>query len=251
MLHLENRGTISVLRMEYGKVQAVDVELLEALEQNFASLASSNCRAVVLTGTGKAFSAGVDLFRLLEGGSAYQERFIPLLCSALEMLFLFPKPVIAAVNGHALAGGCIFTCACDYRIMVRSGATIGVTELRVGVPFPAVALEIMRFAMAPQFLQQAIYSGKPYPPEDALRIGMLDELSDPESLLDRACRVAETYAEIPSESFSITKHQLRQPAMDRAHLDPNAALVIKQWKSPEIHNVIRGYLQKTIGQKNK
>ena len=174
---------------------------------------------------------------------------MPLLSSGLKKLFLFPKPVIAAVNGHALAGGCIFTCACDYRIMVRTAATIGVTELRVGVPFPAIPLEIMRFAMAPQFLQQAIYSGKPFAPEEALRIGMLDELCDAEGLLDRACAVAETYAALPAEGFRITKHQLRYSAMERSRTDPNAAAVLKQWKSPEIHDVIRAYLQKTIGKK--
>ena len=71
----------------------------------------------MLTGTGTVFSAGVDLRRLTEGGRDYVQAFLPLLGDAFFKTFTFPKPLIAAVNGHAIAGGCILACACDYRIM--------------------------------------------------------------------------------------------------------------------------------------
>lgn len=238
-----------MLRMEHGKVNALDVELFEALNQELDSLETSDCRAVILTGTGKAFSAGVDLFRILNGGEEYLHRFLPLLSAGLERLFLFPKPVVAAVNGHALAGGCILACACDYRIMARGTGTIGVTELRVGVPFPATALEILLFAAAPQSAQDTIYSGRPFSPEEGLVRGLIDEIAAPEALLDRACEVAANYGQVPGESFRITKHQLRRGAMERAAADPMAGEVQEQWSSPAIHDVVRGYLQKTIGKK--
>lgn len=250
MIHCETNGDVAVLRLEHGKVNVLDVELLEAFERELDQLQSSGCRAVVLTGTGKAFSAGVDLFRVLNGGQEYLQRFLPLLSRGLKKLFLFPKPVIAAVNGHALAGGCILACACDYRIMAQGPATIGVTELRVGVPFPPTILEILRFAMAPQFVQEVVYSGKPYAVQEALRRGIVDEICEPEALLNRACEVALSYAETPRESFAITKLQLRNVVMERAAADPQAKAVEKLWNSPEIHNVVRSYLQKTLG-KNK
>ena len=249
MIHCEPRGPVSVLRMEHGKVNALDVELFEALDRELSAVEASDSRAVVLTGSGKAFSAGVDLFRILNGGEDYLHRFLPLLSSGLERLFLFPKPVVAAINGHALAGGCIIACACDYRVMARGPATIGVTELRVGVPFPATPLEILRFAAAPHTIQETIYSGRPYSPEEGLVRGLIDEITEPEGLLERACEVAAGYGEIPAESFRITKHQLRRPVMERAAAEPMDGEIREQWSSPEIHTAVRGYLQKTIGKK--
>ena len=82
--------------------------------------------------------------------------------------FFFPKPVVAAVNGHAIAGGCVLECCADRRIAANDGGRIGVTELLVGVPFPAMAFEVMRFATAPQYFADGILSGATYMPDVAL-----------------------------------------------------------------------------------
>src|SRR6201992_461123 len=100
---------------------------------------------VILTGAGRAFSAGVDLRALVDGGKGYAEKFVVALSKAFRAIFDHPAPVIAAVNGHAIAGGCVLAMCADVRLM--SGGTIGLTELAVGVPFPVTALEICRDAM--------------------------------------------------------------------------------------------------------
>ena len=246
MIHRESRGPVLVLRMEHGKVQALDVELLEALSLELEH--PESIRSVVLTGTGRAFSAGVDLYRVLNEGATYVDRFLPLLSSALEKLFAFPRPVVAAINGHAIAGGCILAAACDYRILSREGATIGVPELRVGVPFPASPLEIVRFAVSSQYLQEIVLMGRVWSGEDALRRGLTDELADPNQVLDRAVAVAVDLATIPSDAFSATKKQLRSPVFDRIR-QLNDAEIAHLWRSPDTHQVIRDYLQKTIGKK--
>ena len=96
--------------------------------------------------------------------------FLPAMNQAFEALFAFPKPVVAAVNGHAIAGGCIMACCADYRIMAREPGRIGIPELLVGVPFPVVPLEIVRFATPPQHLQALIYRGLTLTADDALRV---------------------------------------------------------------------------------
>src|SRR5206468_1035318 len=98
-------------------------EFLNALETTLQREAESDCGAIVITGTGSIFSAGVDLYRVLEGKRAYLEQFLPALDAALESLFDFPKPAVAAVNGHAIAGGAVIALACDHRILVRGKAT--------------------------------------------------------------------------------------------------------------------------------
>src|SRR5262245_5298336 len=204
MIHRETLNDLVVLRLEHGKVSALDLELLVAFRESLTELRRSSSRAVVLTGTGSSFSAGVDLRRVLEGGPDYLREFLPALDAALQELFEFPRPVVVAVNGHAIAGGCILTCACDYRIMAEGNGRIGVTELLVGVPFPALPLEILRNCMAPQAFQRAVYTGQTYTPQEALAAGLIDELSPPESLLARALERARQMSDISPLAFEIT-----------------------------------------------
>ena len=151
MIDIKSQAGIAVLTLTYGKANALDIELCEALAARFVELRNSDAKAVVVTGQGKIFSAGVDLIRLSEGGAAYVRKFLPVLHKLYDAVFYHPKPVVAAINGHAIAGGCVLACCADRRIMANDGGRIGVTELLVGVPFPALAFEIMRHATPPYF----------------------------------------------------------------------------------------------------
>src|SRR5262245_17682571 len=146
MIERSQHEGILTLRLAHGKASALDVELLDALLHELDGVAE-DVHALILTGTGSIFSAGVDLFRLTEEGADYVRRFLPLLSRFLRTLFSFPRPVVAAVNGHAIAGGCVIALACDARLMAEGDATIGLPELLVGVPFPTAAREIVRFAV--------------------------------------------------------------------------------------------------------
>ena len=251
MIVREMQDSVAVLRMEHGKVNAIDIELFSELQTELKYLESSEANAVILTGTGKSFSAGVDLFRLLRSGTDYVRSFVKILCEGLEILFFYPKPVVAAVNGHAVAGGYILTCACDYRIAAQTSLTIGVPELLVGVPFPAVALEIMRFAVAPQHLQHIAYTGRTYLPDDALQLGLIDEVAAPEKLMERAIQIASGFGLLPPDAFKMTKKTLREPVRQRLQMPPKESEeVMKAWCDPETHRIIRDYLDRTIGKRS-
>ena len=120
---------IAVLAMTHGKVNALDIEFCDTLAAHFDDLRRSDAKAVVLTGQGKIFSAGVDLKRLSAGGAEYIRQFLPALHRLYEAAFFHPKPVVAAVNGHAIAGGCVLAACADRRIMARDAGRIGVTEI--------------------------------------------------------------------------------------------------------------------------
>jgi enoyl-CoA hydratase len=251
MVHVETRGAVALVRLQYGKVNLLDDEMLAALISKLDELEKSPPRALALTGAGASFSAGVDLFKVLDGGASYLEKFIPLLSAALLKLFIFPKPVVAAVNGHAIAGGCILACACDRRLMAEGSGRIGVAELQVGVPFPALPLEIVRFAVDPRYFQEVIYTGAAYSPAEAKDRGIVDEVVKAEELLERAFAVAERLAAIPAESFRLTKLLLRQPTIERSERygPTNDLAAQKIWASEKIQNTIREYLQRTVGKK--
>src|SRR5690349_13241143 len=110
-----------------------------------------------MTGSGSSFSAGVDLFRIVNQGPGYGRQFLPVLDDFLRKTLTFPKPVIAAINGHAIAGGCILAAACDYRIMTDGQGRIGIPELAVGVPFPALPLQIMAARLADGALRDLVF----------------------------------------------------------------------------------------------
>jgi enoyl-CoA hydratase len=248
MIELTRRGGIAIVKMVHGKANALDIELCEAIATQFEALRGSDATAVVLTGQGKMFSAGVDLIRLSEGGAAYVRRFLPALHRLYDTVFFFPKPVVAAVNGHAIAGGCVLQACADRRIAARDGGRIGVTELLVGVPFPPLAFEIMRFATPPAFFAETILSGATYPPETALARRMIDELAEPAELLDRAVAAAETLAALPPATFAQTKQQIRQPVTDamERHGAGVAAASEVIWTAPETLAHIRDYVSKTF-----
>lgn len=238
---------ILTLRLAHGKASALDVELLEALQRELTGT-GEDVRAVILTGTGTIFSAGVDLFRLTQEGDGYVRRFLPLLSSCLRTLFAFPKPVVAAANGHAIAGGCLLVLAADLRLMAEGNGRMGVPELLVGVPFPAAALELVRFTVAPDKVQSLVYTGRTVPPPDALAAGMLDEVIPADKLLPRAQELARQLAAIPAETFRLTKQALRAQTLARIDgvgvIQDEAAM--KVWLAPETHAVIRTYLQRTV-----
>lgn len=251
MIHREDRDGVVVLRMEHGRAQALDTELLTALHDAFRDLEDEGPDAVVLTGTGSIFSAGVDLYRVLDGRREYLDAFLPALRRGVRRLFSFPRPVVAAVNGHAIAGGCILACASDLKVMADGDGRIGVPELRVGVPFPVAPLEVLRFAVPPQHLQKMAYVGRTYGAKDALAWGLVDELVPPDRLLERAVEAAQELAAIPAGSFEITKATLRRPTLERMdRLEPEVEPRVRElWASPDILDHLREYVERTLGKR--
>lgn len=251
MIHREDHSGTTVLRLDHGKAHAIDVELAAALRDRLAEIErDSQIRAVVLTGTGSIFCAGVDIVRLLKDGPDYVDEYIPVLVDMVVKQFQFPIPLVAAINGHAIAGGCVLAAGCDYRMMARGPGTIGVPELTVGLPFPLEALEVLRFATSEAHLQELVYRGKTYAVAEAYERGLVDEIVEPDELLSRAIQVARELGSEPSARFRITKRQLRQPTLERMELHARETHddVIAAWKDPASLESIRKYLAEVRAQ---
>lgn len=244
-------GEIAILRLAHGKASAMDLELCEAITSAFASEERASTRAVVLTGTGSIFSAGVDLHRVIEGEAGYLGRFLPALCECLRRLFACPKPVVAAINGHAIAGGCMLAAACDRRIMSEGDVSIGVPELYVGVPFPPLVFEVLRSLLDGSQLQTAVFTGRNQSPEESLRLGLVDELCAPDRLRQEALACARRLGSVPPATYALTKRILRTPVLERAARQEErfAREVAAIWEAPETIAFIRGFVARTIHRK--
>src|SRR6202453_4150407 len=217
MIDLKDNNGIATVTITHGKANAFDIELSDELAECFEQISESAARAVVITGQGRIFSAGVDLIRLSSAGPDYVRKFLPALHRSFSAVFFCPKPVVAAVNGHAIAGGCVLACAADRRIMARAHGRIGVTELLVGVPFPAMAFEIMRFAVPARHLPEALFTGATYDVDAALERGLVDAVVQPDELMPSAMAAAEQLAALSPAAFAQSKAQLRREGAGRPH----------------------------------
>jgi enoyl-CoA hydratase len=238
---------IRVLKLAHGKVSALDIELGDALIAEMRAAMDPAVKAVILTGSGSSFSAGVDLFRLIKEGQDYARRFIPVLDEFLLAVLTCPKPVIAAVNGHAIAGGCILAAACDHRIMTEGAGRIGIPELAVGVPFPALPLQIVAARLSDSALRDLVYTGRTVQIDEAKAIGLIDEKCPAGMLMDRASEVAQKMMSIPPTAFALTKEAFYTPILERTRqlADLNAR-VIDVWMQQHSYDTIGRYLEKTI-----
>jgi enoyl-CoA hydratase len=246
MFTREDRDGTTVLRLAHGKVSALDVELCKALSAELTTLASSPA-AVVLTGTGSAFSAGVDLIRVLEGGAAYLNVFLPAMETLFRTLLTFPSPLVAAINGHAIAGGCIIAAASDHRVMADGNGRIGVPELLVGVPFPTLPFEIVRARVSAAHFRGLVLTGRTVLPSEALTVGFVDDVATPDRLLPQALEAAARLSQIPPVAFALTKRAFTDPILMRVDAArPLNDEVLAAWESPAVQNRMRAYVERTV-----
>jgi enoyl-CoA hydratase len=248
MIAVTRQGKIAVLTLAKGKANTLDIEFCRALTGQFNELKKSSAAAVIMTAEGSIFSAGVDLLRASKGGPKYLRQFLPALNRMFDAAFNFPKPLIAAVNGHAIAGGCVLACCADYRLMARGNGKIGVTELLVGLPFPALAFEVMRFVTGPRFFAELIYTGETYPPEAGLERGLVHEVVEASSLQARALQAAALLAELSPAAFAQTKWQMRLGVSERLKRDGKRidTAATKVWTSPKTTALIDAYVARTF-----
>lgn len=200
--------------MRHGPANALDPVLVARLGASLDEAEASG-RPLVLTGNGRFFSAGLDLAALPEDRDA-MGAFVDAFDELVRRLFLFPCPTVAAVNGHAVAGGAILATACDVRIGATGGYRIGVSEVQLGVIFPAAAFEVLRAAIPPERSAEVLLRGRLTGPEDALANGFLHELAEPEALAARAAERAEELGALPRAAYAHTKRELRGGFAERA-----------------------------------
>lgn len=239
MIITEHTGQVTILRLEHGKVNAFDLDSIRALTEHIQSL--DPAQGLVLAGTGRLFSAGVDLAQLLRKDLDYTRAFLTELDALVHIVFELPVPVVAALTGHTIAGACLLAAACDYRIMGQG--RIGVTEALVGLPIPPAGLEALRFT-AGHHTARLVLSGQTLEVHDALALGLIDEITTPDNVTPRAIEIAQQFTSGPAQTFALHKHMLRAEArhrMRQAVVDHGLS-VMDSWLAPEPRQFAETYL---------
>ena len=215
-----DRPPVNALETSFGR------ELTTVLERE-----ARDARAIVLTGAGRAFSAGVDTKAAATLDRAGQRAGVEAINRLATLLFGLEVPVVAAINGHALGGGLVLPLACDVVIATRAECKLGLTEVVAGVPFPAAPLAVCRYRLSPPVFNNLCLTGRMFDPTEALELGVVDELAEPERLVSRACEVAAKLAAYPA--YARVKDQVRAAA--RADMEQAVARdpLLSDWLSPK------------------
>jgi enoyl-CoA hydratase len=212
MIRTETTDGIRTLVLANGKAHALDGPLLIALTAALEDAAQTAPRGLVLTAEGSIFCAGIDLVALHGSERAKVQELLDALYDACRALFAYPHPVVAALNGHAIAGGALLSLACDHRVMAEGAGKWGLSESALGLSIPAYGIEIVRYALPRPVAEKLMYSGSVYPAYKAHDMGALDQLVDPQQLAPRAMEwITNVTSSLPA--FADLKSKLRGPTL--------------------------------------
>lgn len=224
---LTREGPIGIVRMERAHGNAINDVLVEGLVAMLAEAeADPGIQGVLLTAGGKIFCPGLDLQELSALDREAMERFMRRFSAAVLTLYTFPKPVVAALHGHALAGGCVLSLCADWRVL-RRGAVTGLNEVKVGVPLPFGVALIVREVVPKNRLTEVVLLGRNYTDEAALSAGLADELAESGSVEAASRERLEEFMAKDASAFSVTKRYLRSPVVER--IRANNRLLIPEW----------------------
>jgi enoyl-CoA hydratase/carnithine racemase len=235
-VRLTTHDGIAEVRLERGKVNALNEQVVDEFSGCFRELAGdSQVRGILLTGTGKFFSFGFDIPEFMEAPKEAFARYLHKFTGLYRDLFAHPKPVVAAINGHAVAGGCMLATACDARVMVKENAKIGLNEIGFGSSLFAGSLALLRFWVGDRRAQEVVYSGALHTAEQALGLGLVDAIVSEAAVLDEARKRLEEHTAKSPTAFRSIKLLLRQPALEEIQRREAESVreFVEIWYSPE------------------
>jgi Delta3-Delta2-enoyl-CoA isomerase len=203
-------GNIAKITLNRGKVNPINEALTEELLAAFEEAKTDPAvRAVILTGRDKFFSFGLDIPEFLSYPKADFIRFVTKFAGLYTYIFSFPKPVIAALNGHTVAGGCMLASACDYRVMVSGKSKISLNEINFGSSlFPGSAV-MLNYCVGARNAEIIAYTGAMFSAEEAKKMGLVDEVVGEDIIMDAAMKAATDFSRRYGPAFESIKMLLR------------------------------------------
>ena len=225
--------------MDRPPANALNRELVEKLLATLESARMDGARAIVLTGRPGMFSGGLDVPELLALDRRQVETFWSLFFSLTRQLAASPVPVIAAVSGHAPAGGAVLALQCDYRIGVSGKFKIGLNEVQVGLPVPATVLLSLEQVVGPRVARRMATRGEMLSMEDALAVGLLDEVVAPEQLLQTALTRANELLALPPVAMNTTRLAAKAQLIEALNSSGDVAAATSWWFSTETQSEMR------------
>lgn len=230
-------GGVRVLTLNRPKANAFDAQLIADLgEAAQAAAEAPEVRAVVVRGNDRFFSGGLDLKKMASGEALKVADFG--YGDGVGAIWTLPKPTVAEIRGHAIAGGGILALACDFRIASAGAQKIGLNETAIGLAFPLGAFEIARSGLPHRYFTRVIMEAELYEPEEAKEYGFIHEITSADALEGRCLELARKLGAYPSGAYAYNKALAQRPFLDRckSETEEERQRRLAVWSSEETIN---------------
>lgn len=245
-INVKLKDKIAVLSLDRGRSNAINSEMVLELHQMIRNIENDDSIAgLILTGKDDFFSAGLDLIELYDYDADQIKEFWIEFLSLITSMVSFKKPMVAAISGHSPAGGCVLAICCDYRVMAEGKFIIGLNEVPVGIIVPESIFHLYAFWLGNAAAYRALLEGKLMPPEEALTIGLIDEIVKPESILHAAERKILSCIQMERATWQQSKVNMRKDLLRKVSADPSEMLepMLAQWWSPSTRSILKTIIQ--------
>jgi len=248
MIRLEHHDQVAILKLNRGITNALNLQLVNQLAENLQKVGDDpNTHSLVLSSSNdKFFSVGFDIPELLKLARKDFEAFYQAFNQVCIKLYTLPKPTIAAITGHSIAGGCILTLCCDYRFIAEGRKLMGLNEIKLGLPVPYPGDCILQHLVGPRNAREIMNTGEFYHPEESLQMGMVDQVLPLEEVVPKSIEKAKSLGRLPHEAFQMIKSNRTETVEARVltHLQKKEQLFMERWHSNETRELLREATEK-------
>ena len=248
MIRIEHHGEVAIVKLDRGVTNTIDLQLVEELSETLQGVTHDpGVHSLVLGSSNERFfSIGFDIPQLF--GLARQDfKFFYQTFNRVCMdLYTLPKPTIAAITGHAIAGGCILALCCDYRFIAQGRKLMGLNEIRLGVPVPYLADCVLRHIVGVRYARDIMDIGEFYQPEESLQMGIVDQVLPLEQVLPKSIEKARLLGGSPQEAFAMIKRNRIEgvEAQILTRLEEKERFFVDCWYSGEARERLREAMEK-------
>lgn len=237
MVCVEYSDRVAILKLNRSVTNALNLQLVEELGETLREVRySPDVHSLVLASSNdKFFSIGFDIPQLFELTREDFHSFYQTFNRMCLDLYTLPKPTVAAITGHAIAGGCILALCCDYRLIAAGRKLMGLNEIKLGVPVPYLADRVLWQVVGVRHAREITDMGEFYRPEELLRMGAVDQVLSSEQVLFKSIEKARLLGSLPQEAFAAIKRNRVEmvEAQVLAHLEEKEQFFIERWYSDE------------------
>jgi Delta3-Delta2-enoyl-CoA isomerase len=241
-VRIESQQNLAVLRLDKERGNSIDPSLVEGLLEAARQLqADPGVRGVLLASAHpKLFCPGLDLITLIELERPAMRAFMSRFAEMMWTLFGLRKPMVAAVNGHAVAGGCILALTADHRVL-RRGAQIGLNEVRIGLPLPWSVALLLRHSAHPGAVSRVALLGNNFAEEEAVAVGLAHEVAEADGFESLCLARLQELAERDASALATTKAYLRADVLDQMKAQETARMdeFLDAWFAPATRERMR------------
>jgi enoyl-CoA hydratase/carnithine racemase len=243
LVTVERVSNVAILRLNRGVTNPLSQEFLEHILRTVCDLRDDleGIDALLITSNSdKFFSIGFDLPELHSSDIAAVKLFYETFNKLCLDLYSFPRPTIAGILGHAIAGGCILATCCDYRYIADGKKLMGLNEIKLGIPIPYISLVLLEQTLGERSAKMVVESGEFYGPEQLKLLGWVDEVLPSDQVVDRAVEFIRTISSYPKEALVLNQHKFKNDIREKidANLDDDVQGFLACWETDEVQRLV-------------